>query len=73
MCESPSLQRSWLLRGRRIVVRIAARIAGALVAVAALLDGTLLEHRHHVLAGALIFVAGVAMLLVVSGASEPGQ
>jgi hypothetical protein len=55
------------------VVRIAARIAGALVAVAALLDGTLLEHRHHVLAGALIFVVGVAMLLVVSGASEPRQ
>ncbi len=55
------------------MVRIAARIAGALVAVAALLDGTLLEHRHHVLAGALIFVVGVAMLLVVSGASEPRQ
>ncbi len=55
------------------MVRVAARIAGALVAMAALLDGTLLEHRHDVLVGALIFVLGVAMLLVVAGASEPRQ
>ena len=64
---------SWWIWERGTEVRTAARIAGALAALGALLDGTLLEHRHHVLAGALIFIVGVAMLLVVSGASEPHQ
>jgi hypothetical protein len=53
--------------------RVWAKVSLAVLAVVAMLSGGTLEFRHHLLLGALMFVAGTGILVWVAGASESGS